>query len=123
MGILLDSCILIDMLRGKQLALDAVAAMREPPCYCDVSVTEIYSGVRSQAEEQKFEQTLRDFKRVLHTPEVFRRAGTLLRNFQASHSTDFADALIAATAEHHGLALATLNIKHFPMFKRLRAPY
>ena len=31
--------------------------------------------------------------------------------------------LIAATAEHHGLDLATLNVKHFPMFKRLKAAY
>ena len=30
---------------------------------------------------------------------------------------------VAATAEHHGLELATLNVKHFPMFKRLKAAY
>jgi predicted nucleic acid-binding protein len=123
MGILLDSCVLIDILRGEQRALNAVVAMREPPCYCDVSVTEIYAGLKSQVEEQTFERMVRDFRRVLHTPDVFRRAGTLLRNYQPSHGTDFPDALVAATAEHHGLALATLNIKHFPMFKKLRAPY
>ena len=45
------------------------------------------------------------------------------RHFQASHGLDVSDALIAATAEQHGLALATLNIKHFPMFKGLKRPY
>ena len=33
------------------------------------------------------------------------------------------DALIAATAKAHGLPLATLNIKHFPMFDGLTRPY
>ena len=33
------------------------------------------------------------------------------------------DAIIAATAEHHGLRLATLNVKHFPMFPKLKRAY
>ncbi|GAC1361452.1 MAG: hypothetical protein NVSMB32_00450 [Actinomycetota bacterium] len=36
---------------------------------------------------------------------------------------DFADFLIAATAEVAGMELVTLNIKHFPMLKRLQSPY
>ncbi len=40
-----------------------------------------------------------------------------------SHGLDDIDALIAATAEHHGLRLATLNVKHFPMFPKLRRAY
>jgi len=34
-----------------------------------------------------------------------------------------ADLVIAATAQDLGLELATGNVKHFPMFKSLRAPY
>ena len=36
---------------------------------------------------------------------------------------DFPDAVIAATAMHHGLELVTLNLKHFPMFPDLQRPY
>ena len=40
-----------------------------------------------------------------------------------SHGIDIPDAIIAATAEHHGLRLATLNVKHFPMFPKLKRAY
>jgi predicted nucleic acid-binding protein len=40
-----------------------------------------------------------------------------------SHGIDIPDAIIAATAEHHGLKLATLNVRHFPMFRKLKPAY
>ena len=40
-----------------------------------------------------------------------------------SHGIDIPDAIIAATAEHHGLRLATLNTKHFPMFPKIKRAY
>ena len=51
------------------------------------------------------------------------RAGVFVRHYQASYGLDDIDALIAATAEHHDVKLATLNVKHFPMFAKLRRPY
>jgi predicted nucleic acid-binding protein len=42
---------------------------------------------------------------------------------QPSHSVEATDAIIAATAEHHGLELATHNVKRLPMFPRLRPAY
>ncbi len=52
-----------------------------------------------------------------------RRAGVFSRLYEPSHGLDDIDALIAATAEHHGLRLATLNVKHFPMFPKLKRAY
>jgi predicted nucleic acid-binding protein len=51
------------------------------------------------------------------------RAGQFLRHHTASDGTDDFDAVIAATADHHGLRLATLNVKPFPMFAALNAAY
>ena len=51
------------------------------------------------------------------------RAGVFVRLYGGSHSIDDPDAIIAATAEHHGLRLATLNVKHFPMFPKLKRAY
>lgn len=33
------------------------------------------------------------------------------------------DYFIAATADVKGLELATLNVRHYPMFKGLRSPF
>ncbi|KAA3419994.1 PIN domain-containing protein, partial [Streptococcus pneumoniae] len=50
-------------------------------------------------------------------------AGDYVRQYGPSHGVDPIDALIAATAKSANLQLATLNLKHFPMFKGLKRPY
>lgn len=55
---------------------------------------------------------------------VAHRAGDLGRKWRRSHpGIGVADLAIAATAEQIDADLATLNLKHFPMFKGLRTPY
>lgn len=55
---------------------------------------------------------------------IARHAGELRRRYRRSHSAiGLADSLIAATAEAHGLELATLNVRHFPMIAGLAAPF
>ncbi len=52
---------------------------------------------------------------------IARRAGEHLRSFRRSHvGIDLVDYIIGATAELHSANLATLNVKHFPMFEGLR---
>ncbi len=58
------------------------------------------------------------------TDQIARRAGEMLRAYRRSHSgIDLVDYAVAATAEVHGARLATLNVKHFPMFPDLVPPY
>lgn len=55
---------------------------------------------------------------------VAERAGELGRRWLPSHNgIDVADFLIAATATLIGAELLTKNVKHFPMFAGLTAPY
>lgn len=52
------------------------------------------------------------------------RAGEMGRVYRPSHSgIGIADLIIAATVHELGLDLATGNIRHFPMFPGLQAPY
>lgn len=58
------------------------------------------------------------------TDPVARRAGEHLRRYRRSHQgIDLVDYVVAASAELHGAALATLNVKRFPMFKGLTRPW
>ena len=55
---------------------------------------------------------------------IARRAGELGRRWRASHpGLTTPDLMLAATALEHGLDLATLNVRHFPMFEGLEPPY
>jgi predicted nucleic acid-binding protein len=51
-------------------------------------------------------------------------AAELMRSYRTSHSgIGLGDYLIAATAEVEGCELATLNVRHFPMFEGLQPPF
>lgn len=55
---------------------------------------------------------------------VARKAGELMRAYRRSHrAIGIADYLIAAAAITRGHELATLNVRHFPMFEHLQGPF
>lgn len=78
---------------------------------------------KSQREEARVERLMSHFRCASLDTCVHRHADSILRLYRASHGIDIPDAPIAATVEHHGLELVTLNVKHFPMFPRLKAAY
>ena len=123
MSYLLDTCILIDLLRGQQVAEAGIASLSVRPSVCAVSVMELTAGARSQRAETQIDRLLNVYRWVGVDSAIFKTAGSYLRNYRAGHGLDIADALIAATAEHHGLKLVTLNVKHFPMFPKLKPAY
>jgi predicted nucleic acid-binding protein len=86
-------------------------------------VLELYAGFKSRREEQNGERLLSEAKILPVTHDIAKRAGILSRIYASSHGLDDIDAIIAATAEQHGLRLATLNVKHFPMFPKLKRAY
>jgi len=123
MALLFDTNILIDYLRGRQEARDLLDAQDEEPHVSVGSVLELYAGFKNRREEQSGERLLSEAKVLPATKDIAKRAGVFARLYEPSHGLDDIDALIAATAEHHGLRLATLNVKHFPMFPKLKRAY
>jgi predicted nucleic acid-binding protein len=120
---LLDTCILIDVLRGKTAASAFVMGLRTPPQVSAVTLTGLVAGCRNAKERHLIDRLLSHF--VVHDigRDIANLAGEFIRRYGASHGTDPIDALIAATAKVQGQALATLNLKHFPMFAGLARPY
>jgi predicted nucleic acid-binding protein len=117
-GVLVDTDILIEVLRGRKAEVvrmwSQTVSEEEPLFYSPVTLAEIRHGMRGHERES----TERVFSPMLSVPmeaEIGARAGDYLRAFHASHSLELGDALIAATASIHQLALWTQNRKHFPM--------
>lgn len=123
--ILVDSDVLICHLRGAERAKDWLrdAAEREVLAISAVSVAEITGGMRSP-ERRGVWGLLSTLETIPVTAAIARRAGELQRQYRRSHSgIGVADYLIAATALDNGCELATLNVKHFPMFADLAPPF
>jgi len=123
MSLLFDTNIFIDYLRNHRDAIQLLEEQTERPSISVASIIELFAGAKNRQEEQRIERLIGQTKPLPVTAEIGRRAGALVRVYSASHSVEPMDAIIAATAEHHGLRLATLNVKHFPMFPKLRRAY
>jgi predicted nucleic acid-binding protein len=121
--VVLDTTVLVDQLRGSEKAFEYLAGLEDRPICSEITRIEVMQGLRSS--ERRGANKL--FAMVTWVPvdqTVARRAGELGRRWRRSHrGIGLADLTIAATAEELGVGLATQNIKHFPMFEGLRAPY
>ena len=123
MSVLLDTSIVIDMLRGAPPALDYARSLAEPPTCSEITRVEILRGVRSD-ERRTTERLLGTIRWAPVDESIARRAGELGRRYRRSHhGLATADLIIAASALELGLELATLNVRHFPMVPGLAAPY
>ena len=84
---------------------------------------EVLRGVRSD-ERRATERLFGTVDWIGVDEPIARRAGELGRIWRRSHQgIATADLIIAATAAEYGHELATMNVRHFPMIKRLKAPH
>ena len=122
-GILIDTDIVIDFLRGDRLAVAQLKTFSDAICFSAITVAEIYTGIKGKKEESEVERLFSLFPVVAATNEIAHEAGSLVKQYRPSHSVELPDAIIAATCLVSGLELHTLNVKHYPMFNNLKPPY
>ena len=116
-GVVLDSDVIIEILRGARGTLQAAIALEESgvPTFCTaISWAEIFAGVR-RGEEAVTRAFFEARGEVVLDGKIGRQAGDYLARYAKSHRVEIADALIAAAAATSGLRLWTLNRKHYPM--------
>lgn len=121
---LLDTDILIDVLR-KNIQAESFLKKHIGTVFVSViSLTELYAGVRGPREIKSVEALLMSIEGVYDvTAQIAQRAGEYRNRYGKSHNTGVVDAIIAATAEVHEMRLVSLNKKHFPMCSSLLVPY
>lgn len=124
--ILVDSDVLIAHLRGISQAEEWLLRSRHETgrlAVSSVSVAEVAGGMPSH-EKRQVTRLLSSLEVFPVTEQVAWKAADLMRSYRRSHSAiGLSDYLIAATAATAGLQLATLNIRHFPMFDDLQVPF
>jgi len=120
--IVLDTTVLIDLLRGHAPALSYLRSLDEVPACSEVTRVEVMRGVRHR-ERDATERLMQSLGWIGVDEQIARRAGTLGRRWRGSHLLATTDLIIAATAQELAAELATSNVRHYPMFEELRPPY
>lgn len=125
MTVVVDTSVIIDVLRGDGAAASVLreARARGPLHASEITRVEVLAGVRP-GEESATRGLLGVF--VWHPLDeaLAEDAAELGRRWlPGNRGIDSADLVIAATAIAVGGVLLTRNVKHFPMFDGLVAPY
>lgn len=125
MSVLVDTSVLIDVLRGDVAAAEALreARLAGPLHASEVTRLEVLAGMRTEEEAATLALLAILSWHAVDT-KVAEAAGQLGRRWLPSNrGIDSADLAIAATALLLDAALLTRNVTHFPMFSGLSAPY
>jgi len=114
-SLLIDTDILINLLRGNVAARDFLADnLEENELLCSViSVAEIWAGMRPH--EELATRRLVDSLKIIDVNLAMAMKAGSFKGTRKSHSLELDDCLIAATAFCTGATLATGNGKHYPM--------
>lgn len=125
MTVMVDTSVLIDVLRGNPAAAACLRDARAagPLHASEVTRLEVLAGMRPR-EEQATRGLFRAFDWRRLDGRIAEIAGQLGRRWlPGNQGIDSADLAIAATAITLDAQLFTRNVKHFPMFSDLTAPY
>jgi predicted nucleic acid-binding protein len=116
--ILLDTTVLLDVLRSRQNRRSTLAQLirgGHTLATAAINIGEVYAGMRL-GEEAKTEAFLSRLECYPTTATIARRAGSLKSAWARKGLTlSLADMIVAATALEHGLTLMTDNRKDFPL--------
>ena len=125
MTVMVDTSVLIDVLRGDQAAAAVLRESRsEGELHAsEVTRLEVLAGMRAD-EEPATRGLLAVCTWYPLDEQIAERAGELGRRWlPGNRGIDAADLAIAATVLCLDARLLTRNVKHFPMFAGLTAPY
>ncbi|MCW1967857.1 MAG: type II toxin-antitoxin system VapC family toxin [Anaerolineae bacterium] len=123
---LIDTTILIDLLRGHAPALNWINQFTFNQRFISfVTVAELLLGVRNKQEQQLVLRELAGYQVLYLSSAGQQWSIDVFGQLRLSAGIGFLDCLIAACAYEHSLTLATLNVKHFRVISeiKLAKPY
>lgn len=121
---LVDTNIIVDLLRGYQPALTWIATQTVPGI-CRMVYMEVIQGATDRRNQRDVLKLMKRFVMVEHTQADFIWSTRQLIRHNLTDNIDLTDCLIAAPSHRLNLLLYTRNMKHFtPMIPNLvNQPY
>lgn len=111
--VILDTNILIEILKNNPKTLDSVESLNAELCISAITVMELYFGARDKAELSRLKKFIELFEVIEINTDISNQATLLIEQYAKSHHLDIPDALIAASVLVNGTVLMTYNRKDF----------
>jgi hypothetical protein len=113
--VVLDTDVLIDLLRGREATRSFLIEVTRDavPCCSTISVAEVCAGMRPDEEDSTM--ALLDGLVVVPVTRAIAEVAGRFKRTSRARRLELADCLIAATALVESAALATGNVKDYPM--------
>ncbi|CAG1010954.1 Ribonuclease VapC10 [Phycisphaerales bacterium] len=125
--LVIDTSLLVDALRGVEASEDFLVTARRSgrPVVHPVVEAELIVGARGRGELKQVLKLLARFESLAMEPIDARTSLRLLGRHRLGGGVSWEDCLLAATALRLSVPLATLNDKHFRVFRGLEVvrPY
>ncbi len=123
MGILIDTCIWIDVEQGNLAPADIIVVTGTEPVYLSpITIAELKFGAECAATAAIRQQRLASLARIRvkpvlrideNTGEIFGSLAAQLKTSVKTHRPRFQDLWLASQAVQHGFLLLTRNVKDF----------
>lgn len=111
--ILLDTNVLIEILKNNKETLKTVNQLQLPLTVSSITAMELLYGARNKQENVQLQRFLLKFKRLPVTASISDTALELVTQYAQSHQLDIPDSLIGSTSLQHHIPLFTYNLKDF----------
>ena len=117
--VLVDSCIVIDFIKGFVEIENEIAKISEP-CINFIVEMELLQGAKNKQELRVIKKKLEKFWLLPMHNEIANLSSQLIDVFSLSHNLEIPDGIIASTALIYDLPLFTHNVKDFKYIPKLK---
>jgi predicted nucleic acid-binding protein len=112
-AIVLDTNILIEILKNNKETVQIVNDFEQELFISSITVMELYYGARNKKELVKLKKFTQLFSVIDLDKNISQISTTLIETYAKSHNLSIPDSLIASTCKVHNLTLFTYNKKDF----------
>jgi len=118
---LLDTCILIDFLRGEQNVYDLlVSNSKVKLSMSTITMMELMIGALNKREANYIQKAFEKIDIIYIDTDISKMAEEFIIKYSKSHNLQIDDALIAATSVKMDVELITYNVSDFTFIPHLK---
>jgi len=121
--IILDTNVLIEILKDNQSTIEKVQSFNSPLAISSITVMELFYGALNKAEVKKLEKFVALFETIDVNEAISQQSTSLIKTYAKSHNLDIPDSLIGSTALVLDAPLFTYNLKDFRFIDGLELVY